>query len=262
MIAIVREVAGELRECARAAVPRSADRRRASRAQQHAAYRAALAAAGSTSACSPADEATPRRLLRRGHRRRRRRRRAGHAAGRAVAAARDRRRSRRRSRTQLELAHDGRAGDARRRRLHARRHARSSSAARRARTRPASRGSPRCSSRAAIASSRSTCQRDVLHLKCVCAPLGDDRITLADGDDPARRVRRRRRRRIPADESYAANVLAIGDRVLVADGFPRTASARERQDSALYALDTTRIPQGRRRADLPVRARLACHRRC
>lgn len=64
----------------------------------------------------------------------------------------------------------------------------------------------------------------VLHLKSVCAPLGDGRITLLDtmprapfGDVAAVSV--------PTAESYAANVLTIGKHVLVAEGFPRTAEA-------------------------------------
>jgi dimethylargininase len=79
---------------------------------------------------------------------------------------------------------------------------------------------------------------NVLHLKCVCAPLGDDRITLADDSIPPDAfgvdvVR------VPAAESYAANVLCIGDRVLVADGFPRTREALERAGLHTTALATT-----------------------
>src|SRR5688572_17233671 len=61
----------------------------------------------------------------------------------------------------------------------------------------------------------------VLHLKCVCAPVGDDRITLADATIP-RDLFRAHVIPVPADESYAANLLAIGDRVIMSDGFPRT----------------------------------------
>jgi dimethylargininase len=63
-----------------------------------------------------------------------------------------------------------------------------------------------------------------LHLKCVCTPLGDGRITLADDTIPASSFAAHVVR-IPADEAYAANVLAVGDAVIVADGFPRTAAA-------------------------------------
>ena len=65
---------------------------------------------------------------------------------------------------------------------------------------------------------------DVLHLKCVCTPLGGLGILLAQGSiDPARFVAS-----IvwaPAEETYAANVVAIDDHVIVADGFPRTHKA-------------------------------------
>jgi dimethylargininase len=78
----------------------------------------------------------------------------------------------------------------------------------------------------------------VLHLKCVCAPLGDDRITLAEGALP-RDVFDAHVVTIPAEESYAANVLAIGDHVLSADGFPRTHEALSRAGFSVIPLDTT-----------------------
>jgi dimethylargininase len=65
----------------------------------------------------------------------------------------------------------------------------------------------------------------VLHLKCVCAPLGDDRITLADGSIPPDAFAGVSRVRIPEDESYAANCLAVGGKVLCAQGYPRTRDA-------------------------------------
>ena len=66
----------------------------------------------------------------------------------------------------------------------------------------------------------------VLHLKCVCAPLGDGRITLADATIPRAAFDGVKHVvAIPAAESYAANVLARDGTVLVADGFPRTRDA-------------------------------------
>jgi dimethylargininase len=65
----------------------------------------------------------------------------------------------------------------------------------------------------------------VLHLKCVCAPLGGDRITLADETIPASAFGSVDIVRVPAEESYAANVLAVGASVLVPSGFPRTRDA-------------------------------------
>ncbi len=79
----------------------------------------------------------------------------------------------------------------------------------------------------------------VLHLKCVCAPLGDDRITLADDSIPRAAFGDIDVVRIPAAESYAANVLAIGDRVIVADGFPRTHEALTRAGLRIVPLATT-----------------------
>ncbi|HEY5926532.1 MAG TPA: arginine deiminase family protein [Kofleriaceae bacterium] len=80
---------------------------------------------------------------------------------------------------------------------------------------------------------------NVLHLKCVCAPLGDDRITLADGTIPRAAFGDIDVVAIPAAESYAANVLAIGDRVLAADGFPRSHDALTRAGFDVTPLATT-----------------------
>lgn len=62
----------------------------------------------------------------------------------------------------------------------------------------------------------------VLHLKCVCAPLAEDRITLDEATLSRNEFDGVHVVAIPPGESYAANVLASGDRVLVAAGFPRT----------------------------------------
>jgi dimethylargininase len=80
---------------------------------------------------------------------------------------------------------------------------------------------------------------NVLHLKCVCAPLGDDRITLADDSIPRSAFGDLDVVAIPAAESYAANVLAIGDRVIAADGFPRTHAALARAGYRVTPLATT-----------------------
>jgi dimethylargininase len=79
----------------------------------------------------------------------------------------------------------------------------------------------------------------VLHLKCVCAPLGDDRITLAEGTIPREAFGGLHVVPVPAGESYAANVLCIGERVLVADGYPRTREALERAGLRTMALATS-----------------------
>jgi dimethylargininase len=79
----------------------------------------------------------------------------------------------------------------------------------------------------------------VLHLKCVCAPLGEDRITLADQSIPPEAFGAVAVVRIPAEESYAANVLAIANRVLVASGYPRTRDALQAAGFAPIEVDTS-----------------------
>ncbi|HEX5064005.1 MAG TPA: arginine deiminase family protein [Kofleriaceae bacterium] len=79
----------------------------------------------------------------------------------------------------------------------------------------------------------------VLHLKCVCAPLGDDRITLADDSIPRAAFGDIHVVRVPAAESYAANVVAIGNRVIAAAGFPRTHEALTKAGFSVLPLATT-----------------------
>jgi dimethylargininase len=64
----------------------------------------------------------------------------------------------------------------------------------------------------------------VLHLKCVCSPLGGDRLLLAEGSIPAATFDAAVVW-VPAAETYAANAVAIGDQVIVAEGYPRTHEA-------------------------------------
>jgi dimethylargininase len=79
----------------------------------------------------------------------------------------------------------------------------------------------------------------ILHLKCVCAPLGGDRITLADASIPRDVFRGLDIVAIPAEEAYAANVLAHGGGALVAEGFPRTRDALAAAGLRTIALDTS-----------------------
>jgi dimethylargininase len=80
----------------------------------------------------------------------------------------------------------------------------------------------------------------VLHLKCVCSPLDDERILLADDSIPAARFAAQIVR-VPAAETYAANAVAIGKHVIVADGFPHTRDAIERAGFATHAVPTSEV---------------------
>jgi dimethylargininase len=79
----------------------------------------------------------------------------------------------------------------------------------------------------------------VLHLKSVCAPLGDDRITLAERSIPRDAFGNVHVVRVPAEETYAANCLAIGNRVLCAKGYPETRDALATADFETIELDTS-----------------------
>jgi dimethylargininase len=80
----------------------------------------------------------------------------------------------------------------------------------------------------------------VLHLKCVCSPLGDDRILLADESIPRARFEAGVIA-VPVAETYAANAVAIGNHVVIADGFPRTREAIERAGYVTHAVPTSEV---------------------
>lgn len=82
---------------------------------------------------------------------------------------------------------------------------------------------------------------DVLHLKCVCSPLGDDAMLLAGGTLEPSLFRGVRILTVPTHESYASNALALGATVLVSDGFPETRRILERAGYEVVPLDTTEI---------------------
>ena len=77
-----------------------------------------------------------------------------------------------------------------------------------------------------------------LHLKCVCSPLGEDMILLANGTVPAA-VFRASVIRVPAPEAYAANAVALGRHVLAAAGFPRTHAALEGAGFVVHEVESS-----------------------
>jgi dimethylargininase len=81
---------------------------------------------------------------------------------------------------------------------------------------------------------------EVLHLKCVCSPLGEDRVLLARETIPGSLfdvdiVW------VPAEERYAANAVAIGDHVIVAAEFPRTRDALVAAGFRTHPVPTTEV---------------------
>jgi dimethylargininase len=79
----------------------------------------------------------------------------------------------------------------------------------------------------------------ILHLKCVVSPLAADRVLLADGTLAPGTFGGAHVVRVPAEESYAANALALGERVIMADGFPRARAAVERAGYQVTAIETS-----------------------
>ena len=66
---------------------------------------------------------------------------------------------------------------------------------------------------------------EILHLKCVCSPLDDERILLARQTIPAATFVGLGIVWTPSEERYAANAVAIGAHVIIAKDHPRTHEA-------------------------------------
>jgi dimethylargininase len=81
----------------------------------------------------------------------------------------------------------------------------------------------------------------VLHLKCVCSPLGDDRVLLAEGSLAPELFAPNAIVWVPAQETYAANAVAIAGRVVIADGHPRTRDALEDAGFAVHAVPHSEV---------------------
>ena len=79
-----------------------------------------------------------------------------------------------------------------------------------------------------------------LHLKCVCSPLGGDRILLAEQSIPAAAFDASIVW-VPAAETYAANAVAVGQHVLVAAGFPRTHDALAAAGFTVHAVASSEV---------------------
>jgi dimethylargininase len=81
----------------------------------------------------------------------------------------------------------------------------------------------------------------VLHLQCVCTSLGDGRVLLAEGTLPGSAFTAAGIVPVPAEETYAANAVALASHVLVSDGFPRTRDVLERAGFTTHAVPTTEV---------------------
>jgi dimethylargininase len=83
--------------------------------------------------------------------------------------------------------------------------------------------------------------RDVLHLKCVCSPLGGDRMLLARETLPASTFPGADIVWVPASETYAANAVAVGNHVVIADGFPHTRDALAAAGFEIHPVATSEV---------------------
>jgi dimethylargininase len=81
----------------------------------------------------------------------------------------------------------------------------------------------------------------VLHLKCVVSRLGGDRILLAPDTIPARAFGNMHVIHGPPDEAYAANCVAIGDYVIVAEGFASTAHELRRSGYTVHEVPCSEV---------------------
>ena len=84
-------------------------------------------------------------------------------------------------------------------------------------------------------------EEGVLHLKCVCSPLADDLVLVAEGTiDPAA-FAPARVIVVPRDEAYAANAVAWNGRALLPAGHPRTKRLVEAAGFTVTELDNSEL---------------------
>lgn len=83
--------------------------------------------------------------------------------------------------------------------------------------------------------------RDELHLKCTCSYLGNNRLLLAEGSVDESRFKGVDVVKIPREESYAGNVIAIQGKVLMPRGFAHTRRRLLDAGFEVIELDTSEI---------------------
>ena len=78
----------------------------------------------------------------------------------------------------------------------------------------------------------------VLHLKCICSPLGGDAVLLVEGTVqlPHMDVVH-----VTPAEAYAANAVAVHGHVVMADGFPRTHDALAARGLVLHPVPVSEV---------------------
>jgi dimethylargininase len=81
----------------------------------------------------------------------------------------------------------------------------------------------------------------VLHLKCVVSPLGGGAVLLADDSLSPDLFAGARIVRVPAEETYAANAVAVDGHVVVAEEFPRTHAALRDAGFTIHPVPTTEV---------------------
>ncbi len=80
-----------------------------------------------------------------------------------------------------------------------------------------------------------------LHLRCVCSPLNDDRVLLAEGTIAPKTFDGLDVVMIPNSEAYAANCVAHRGAAIIADGFPETRARIMRAGIRTIAIATSEI---------------------
>jgi dimethylargininase len=83
--------------------------------------------------------------------------------------------------------------------------------------------------------------RSVLHLKCVVSPLTPGAILLADETLAHDLFSGLEIVRAPREETYAANVVALREHVIVAEGYPRTIAALDAAGHSPWPVPTSEV---------------------
>jgi dimethylargininase len=86
--------------------------------------------------------------------------------------------------------------------------------------------------------------RNILHLKSACSYIGNDYVVISPGYFDLGAFSQFKLIRLPREEAYAANCLAVNDTVFVIKGYPRTKKMIEKEGFVTEELDVSEFKKG------------------
>jgi dimethylargininase len=86
--------------------------------------------------------------------------------------------------------------------------------------------------------------RDALHLKSACTYLGNSYVALSKGHFDIKILKGYNKVIVPRDEAYAANILSVNGKLIMAKGYPKTKKLVEKEGFTVKELDISEFRKG------------------